>query len=217
MRWLVLLLLLPIVALFAAAQADMINLTWDANSEEDLAYYSVYYGYDSRFYTVVDDLFEEGVMPEPMYSLEVDIPPGECAYFAVTASNTAGLESGFSNEVFRCVEEPSPPLPDPEPDPEPPPPPPDPEPEPEPEPLPIPEPQPEPAPVPEPTPAPTPAPIPVPVPEPEPAPLPPKEDPPVVWEDPADEPEEEEEAPAVDNKNRGGRGGKCFINALQNI
>ncbi len=73
-----------------------VTLQWDANTETDLAGYKLYYG------------TAPGVYGTPIivgkvttYTLTA-VQPGTY-YFAVTAYNTSGAESGFSNEVTTTV------------------------------------------------------------------------------------------------------------------
>ena len=80
----------------STALAADVTLAWDPNSETDLAGYKVYYGTAS------------GVFGAPITLGKVTtytvtgLAPGTY-YFAVTAYNAAGLESGFSNEVFTTI------------------------------------------------------------------------------------------------------------------
>ena len=83
-------LLASIVAVFAGS----VRLAWDANTETDLAGYIMYYGVASRTYTNAIDV---GNVTTGAISNLVD---GTMYYFAVTAYNTSGLESDFSNEVI---------------------------------------------------------------------------------------------------------------------
>ena len=77
------------------AHADVV-LQWDANSETDLAGYKVYYGTAPGNYgTPITIGTQAG------YTL-TQLAPGTY-YFAVTAYDSAGLESGFSNEVSAVV------------------------------------------------------------------------------------------------------------------
>jgi hypothetical protein len=69
-----------------------VTLAWDANTETDLAGYKIYYGTASRSYGVPVD-----VKLVTTYSL-VGFS-GATYFFAVTAYNTSGAESGYSNEV----------------------------------------------------------------------------------------------------------------------
>lgn len=76
---------------------DHAFLTWNPNQEPDLAGYRVYYGPDSTKFQFSKDVgFELGC--------EVDLRPLFVApytrfYFAVTAYDTAGNESGYSEKV----------------------------------------------------------------------------------------------------------------------
>jgi hypothetical protein len=71
-----------------------ITLAWDANTESDLAGYKVYYGNNK-------DLSDaEAVDVKNVTELLVTgLTPG-IFYYAVTAYDTEGLESGLSNKVF---------------------------------------------------------------------------------------------------------------------
>lgn len=75
-------------------QAREVTLTWEANSEPDLSHYIVYWGTASRAYTVNSGNI--GLVTEHKVHLPDD---GKIYFFAVTAVDTAGLESDFSNEV----------------------------------------------------------------------------------------------------------------------
>jgi len=78
------------------AEAGDVGLIWDPNPETDLAGYRVYVGTASRTY---GPPITTGI--QPSYVL-TSLPPGTY-YFAVTAFNNAGLESGFSNEVSTTI------------------------------------------------------------------------------------------------------------------
>jgi len=79
------------------AWAQSVTLEWDANTESDLAGYKVYYGTASRTYGTPITLGKVTT-----YTV-TGLTPGTTYYFAVTAYNTAGLESGYSNEVFATI------------------------------------------------------------------------------------------------------------------
>jgi fibronectin type 3 domain-containing protein len=83
--------------------AASVGLAWDANTEPDLAGYKVYYGTASRNYTntVTLGLVTTYTVTNVFYDITT--------YFAVTAFNSAGLESEFSNEVSATVATPQPP------------------------------------------------------------------------------------------------------------
>jgi hypothetical protein len=78
---------------FAPADAADLNLAWDANTESDLAGYRVYYGTASREY---GDPIDVGNTTS--FRLE-GLLEGVVYYIATTAYDTAGNESGYSNEV----------------------------------------------------------------------------------------------------------------------
>jgi len=70
-----------------------VTLAWDGSTDSDLGGYKVYYGTASRDYDVSLDVGNWTNCT--IGSLE----PGETYYFAVTAYNTEGSESGYSNEA----------------------------------------------------------------------------------------------------------------------
>lgn len=73
--------------------AAEVTLSWDPNSEPDLAGYRLYYGTSKgEFQKHVD------VGLQTTYKI-ANLSPGATYFLAVTAINSAGLESGFSNEV----------------------------------------------------------------------------------------------------------------------
>lgn len=94
---------------FVANAAD-VTLVWDANSEEDLDGYKLYYKLDtsgvpydgsglnegdSPVTISVEDLSDESL---PEYTLS-GLGDGELYYFALTAFDTDGMESDYSEEV----------------------------------------------------------------------------------------------------------------------
>lgn len=68
-----------------------LNFTWSANTELDLKGYKLYCGPGPGEYNIVHTLFKR-----TEYSLIV----GSSQYFALTAYDSTGNESGFSNEVY---------------------------------------------------------------------------------------------------------------------
>ena len=74
-------------------EAAIVKLAWDPNTEKDLAGYKVYYGYSSRNYHTSIDVGNTTSVQI------VGLKDGQTYYFAVTAYNTSGLESDYSNEV----------------------------------------------------------------------------------------------------------------------
>lgn len=71
-----------------------IRVTWAPNSEEDLAGYKVYYGNASGSYTTNVDVGNICI-----YDIK-DVPEKTTYYIAVTAYDTSGNESGYSQEAF---------------------------------------------------------------------------------------------------------------------
>ena len=91
--WLMLLL-----AVCSSSRADQsVTLAWDANPEPDVSTYLVYYGTSSRQYLYSTNV--GNVTTATVYGLA----EGVTWYFAVTAVNTSGLESNFSNEVTNAI------------------------------------------------------------------------------------------------------------------
>jgi hypothetical protein len=85
---------LMLVGVCAWARADdWVTLAWDPNSEPDLGGYIVYYGVRSRLYT---NAINVGNVTTNTVTGLVE---GVLYYFAVTAYNTNGLESDYSDEV----------------------------------------------------------------------------------------------------------------------
>ena len=96
---------------FATLSSPGLNiyLTWDPNTEEDLAFYKIYYGTASRDdggYIIPNfhDTIPAGTEAYTMMNLGDGIH-----YFALTAEDVAGNESGFSNEVWAVLPEFEPP------------------------------------------------------------------------------------------------------------
>ncbi len=111
-----------IVFLFAASlafqllaggvHAAQVTLAWDANTDSDLQAYKVYNGTASRTYS-----FNTNVGKSTTCTIS-ELAAGTTYYFAVTALDTAGNESGYSSEVSYKVPTPEQ-TPTPEPAPEP--------------------------------------------------------------------------------------------------
>ena len=78
-----------------------VTLSWtapvtnqDGTPLTDLSYYTIYYGPESGNYTETVDVNNAGTTT---YVLESLVP--DTYYFAITASNNAGIESGYSDET----------------------------------------------------------------------------------------------------------------------
>ncbi len=87
-----------LVALFTAASPAFLNaasvqLSWQPNGEPDLQGYNIYVGTQSRHYTT----------PIPAGNVTqyevTDLDEGQLYYFALTAVDNSGNESGYSSEV----------------------------------------------------------------------------------------------------------------------
>lgn len=89
------------LALFSAtamAAGGTINLAWDANTETDLAGYKIYQGSAAGGpYTLTQTL---GTVTTATVTVTTD---GKF-YFVATAFDTAGNESGYSNEVSKTID-----------------------------------------------------------------------------------------------------------------
>ena len=84
--------LITILSALPIYAAD-VRLTWDANPETDIAGYRVYWGLGSRSYTT------NATSGLNLANTVSGLADSTTYYFAVTAFNTSGLESDFSNEV----------------------------------------------------------------------------------------------------------------------
>lgn len=85
-----------LLALAFTAYAADVTLQWDANTETDLAGYRLYQKQDSAVppFTKVQDI------PKSAQTASVTgLDPTHSYSFAVTAYNTAGMESAYSNVV----------------------------------------------------------------------------------------------------------------------
>ncbi len=82
-------LLLVVTPVFAAD----LKISWQPNNEPDLAGYFVYYGVQTGFYN-----YRLAVGPQPEYTIR-DLKPGATYFIAVTAVDTAGNESTFSEQI----------------------------------------------------------------------------------------------------------------------
>jgi hypothetical protein len=102
------LLFLILVSRPASAWAGEAILNWDPNADSDLAGYKVYYGTASGSYTESVDVGLTDNSNSPQYTVG-DLLGGTTTYFAVTAYDTSGNESGYSNEVSKTVADTTPP------------------------------------------------------------------------------------------------------------
>jgi fibronectin type 3 domain-containing protein len=84
---------LQLALLMFAVNASAVWLEWDRNSETNVAGYRMYWGTQSRTYRNVLDV-GQNILGEIR-----GLVPGVTYFFAVTAYDTDGLESDFSDEV----------------------------------------------------------------------------------------------------------------------
>ncbi len=82
---------------FFSLYAGSLQISWNENTESDLAGYRLYYGSASQSYT---DTVDVGLVSH--YTVG-GLSEGETYYFAVTAYDFSGNESEFSDEVFATV------------------------------------------------------------------------------------------------------------------
>lgn len=93
------LLLVSLVASTAApGNTANVTLAWDANPETNLAGYRLYHGTASRLYSG-SIMVGATVLTATVSNLVA----GQTYYFAVTATNIAGLESAYSAEVSYMI------------------------------------------------------------------------------------------------------------------
>jgi Fibronectin type III domain len=78
--------------LLGLANAGAVTISWDANSEPDIAGYRVHYGTAADPYNMTVDV----AVPTATIT---DLEPGLTYTFAVTAYNTSGAESAYSSSV----------------------------------------------------------------------------------------------------------------------
>lgn len=83
------------------ANTNIANLTWDANAESDVVGYRVYYGTNPGNYQQVRGAGIE-VTSGTGYTV-TGLNNGVRYYFAVTAFDGSGNESGYSREVFKDI------------------------------------------------------------------------------------------------------------------
>jgi fibronectin type 3 domain-containing protein len=90
----ILLIILSLIFINVATvlSAD-VDLTWDQNTESDLAGYRIYHGTSSGNYDINIDI------GNPTTYTVSGLIEGETYYLALTAYDTSNNESGYSNEV----------------------------------------------------------------------------------------------------------------------
>ncbi len=91
-RWAIFLAIFVLFS-FSSLWAGSVTVSWNPNTEADLAGYRVYYGTQSRNYQTTLDVGLD------TFKVVNNLQNGVRYYFAVTAYDTANNESGFSEEV----------------------------------------------------------------------------------------------------------------------
>ena len=86
-------MLSSLLFLSTPAHSGQVTLAWDANTDSTLAGYRVYTGTASRSYSMEIDVGNS------TSCVIKNLQDGATHYFAVTAVDASGLESGYSNEV----------------------------------------------------------------------------------------------------------------------
>ena len=76
------------------------TLSWTLNSETDLAGYKIYVGTASGLYNYPGSPFAVGVTSS--YTI-TGLPSGQTYYFAISAYDSSGSESGLSSEVSKSI------------------------------------------------------------------------------------------------------------------
>jgi len=90
------------------AEAGTLTLGWDRNTETDLAGYRLHYGNSPRAQATYPQTVP--INNRDATTWQLTLPDG-VYYFALTAVDLAGNESGFSNEVMAEITEPPPEVP----------------------------------------------------------------------------------------------------------
>ncbi|HEX7860403.1 MAG TPA: fibronectin type III domain-containing protein [Verrucomicrobiae bacterium] len=85
-------LIIGILGVVSAHAQQTFSLAWNANPEPDIVSYRVHVGTSTRQYT------QSFATTAPSIDIST-LPAGPTYFFAVTAVNSAGLESDFSSEI----------------------------------------------------------------------------------------------------------------------
>jgi hypothetical protein len=85
-----------VFSLVQLAEAGTITLGWDRNTESNLAGYKLYYGERPRSEAMYPNTLPINNKLANKYEITL---PGDLYFFALTAVDSDGNESGFSNEL----------------------------------------------------------------------------------------------------------------------
>ena len=118
MKRLIIILAILLFASTALAATVELNFAWDRNTETDLAGYRLYYSATAGAYVkgTGSTNFLQAVLvsgtTHPNGTLQqISGSQGQKIYFVLTAYDTSGNESGFSNEVNYTIPDTTPPAP----------------------------------------------------------------------------------------------------------
>jgi len=97
-------LLIPLLLGYGTTvSASDVVLSWNPNTEPDLAGYKIYYGTSpTTAYTGVEDVALTDTPDTPEYTMS-SLADGTTYYFWITAYDLSGNESGFSNEGSKTI------------------------------------------------------------------------------------------------------------------
>jgi fibronectin type 3 domain-containing protein len=90
---------IPVSLTLSATVAGTASLTWNANTDSDLAGYKVYQGTSSGTYTAPVGTIPKGTTSYTVTGLQT----GTTYFFIITAYDSAGNESLHSNEVSKSI------------------------------------------------------------------------------------------------------------------
>ena len=82
------------------AYSGELSFSWTPNAEAHLAGYKIYYGTESRNYSVSINVGSPAIVDGKVIYTVKDLPEGNTLYFAATAYDVDGLESDYSEEVI---------------------------------------------------------------------------------------------------------------------
>lgn len=96
-------IILIILLVTVSAYALPVNITfmWDKNTEPDLAGYNLYQSSQSGDYS--SDPSAVIIGDANQYTYQVEMESGIALYWVLTAFDTSGNESGYSNEVTHTI------------------------------------------------------------------------------------------------------------------
>ncbi|HBO16889.1 MAG: cell surface receptor IPT/TIG domain-containing protein [Candidatus Moranbacteria bacterium GW2011_GWE2_35_2-] len=83
-----------------------VTFFWTKNTDSDFAGYKIHYGIESKKYNIIIDVGKTKTPEQPKIEIIFKLVPGvDVYYFAATAYNADGFESGFSEEIAYSIKE----------------------------------------------------------------------------------------------------------------